>query len=1059
MSRRHFTCSTHGMVAILQAAAVVCFLLCSDLAAAEPKLEFNKDIRPILAENCFTCHGQDSGARKAKLRLDQRDAALVGGKSEAPAIVPGNPDDSELLLRVSEPADSDDVMPPVKSKKPPLKPQEIAALRAWIAQGAEYQPHWSFMPPKRPIVAADPKLGPTPLDRLVAVQRKKAGLSASRAAAPERLIRRLSLDLTGLPPTLQEVDEFVAASAHDGNAAYRTQVDKYLASPRYGEKWARHWLDASRYADSDGYEKDLPRDQWAWRDWVIGALNSDKPYDQFIIEQIAGDLLVRPGQPLREQQDLVVATGYVRNSMVSEEGAIITEQYRKEGMFDRMDALGKGVLGLTVQCAQCHTHKFDPIKHDEYYQMFAYLDDTYEATSRIYSAEKLAAIERIQHEISAAETRLAETPHPGSPDLASWIDAQSQKAATTAWTVLHPKDVIWEGGLSHPEVLPDQSILSLGFRPSEGELRFTAEPSTSAVTGLRIEALTHGDLIFGGPGRSINGLFAISELVVEAQAPGEKDWKKIPLVNASADFASPKHALEAPFAKGDDDRRVLGPVAFLIDGEKDTAWSPDRGAGRRNVPTEAVVQFKEPVDFPAGTLFRGTLVFKHGGKDGHGRHNNHLGRFRVSLSTTPAPTASTISTAARLALSKPAEQRSPAERAELSAAWRASIPEFAATNTEVGKLWATFPEADTTVLHIAQRSSEDRRTTFLLDRGAWDKPKHAVVAATPAFLHAMPPSNDPPRLAFARWFVDRKSPTAARVAVNRTWQALFGAGLVEAPEDFGVRANQPIQSELLDWLAVEFMDHGWSQKQLIRAIVTSATYRQDSNVTPELLERDPGNRLFARGPRFRADAEVVRDIALSTGGLLEERVGGPSIYPPVPPSFFAESYIPMDFWNTATGKERYRRSLYVFRRRSLPDPVLASFDAPPGSTACVRRERSNSPLAALASLNEITFVEAAQALALRVVREGGSTDAARADYAIRLCTARHSQPKEVAEIIQLLDSRRARLKDGWLSARTVAFGTTETLPTLPPAVTPNDVAAWTIAARVLLNLDETLTKN
>jgi hypothetical protein len=326
-------------------------------------------------------------------------------------------------------------------------------------------------------------------------------------------------------------------------------------------------------------------------------------------------------------------------------------------------------------------------------------------------------------------------------------------------------------------------------------------------------------------------------------------------------------------------------------------------------------------------------------------------------------------------------------------------------------------------------------------------------------MHSMVAANDPPRLAFARWLVDRRSPTAARVAVNRVWQSLFGTGLLEAPEDFGVRAAQPAQPEVLDWLALDFMEHGWSQKHLIRTIVTSATYQQDSRITPELLERDPANRLLARGPRFRADAEVVRDIALFTGGLLEEKLGGRSIYPPVPPSFFAESYIPMDFWNTATGKERYRRSLYVFRRRSLPDPVLASFDAPTGDTACVRRERSNSPLAALASLNEITFVEAAQALALRIVNEGGATDAERAAYGFRLCTARQPESHEIAQITGLLDSRRARLRDGWLSARTIAFGQTEKLPPLPANVTPNDVAAWTVAARVLLNLDETLTKN
>lgn len=1027
------------------------------VAAAPAKIEFNRDIRPILSDNCFTCHGQDNGARKAKLRLDVRDQALVGGKSEAPAIVPGKPDDSELVYRITA-EDPDELMPPAKSKKPPLKPAQIALLRQWISAGADYQPHWGFIPPKRPELPRGRK-STSPIDRLVAVRRDQAKLHASPPAAPETLVRRVYLDLTGLPPSVAELDESVAALKKSGDKAYTALVDKLLASPRYGEKWARHWLDAARYADSDGYEKDLPREQWAWRDWVINALNADKPYDRFIIEQIAGDLLVRPGQSLREQQDLLVATGYVRNSMVSEEGAIITEQYRKEGMFDRMDAIGKGILGLTVQCAQCHTHKFDPIKHDEYYRMFAYLDDTYEATSRVYSPEKLALIERLQHAIATAEQPLFSTPPAGAPDFDTWSSEMTETLAKTSWTVVTPKEVEWEGGLSHPEILPDESVISLGFRPTSGELRFTAAPALEGVTGLRLEALTHGDLIFGGPGRNIDGLFAVSELLIEVKTPGTTEWTRVPLVNASADFESPEKPIPAFFSEGGDDKRVVGPSAFLIDGKNDTAWSPDRGAGRRNAPTEWVAQFKEPLHFPAGTTFRGTLVFKHGGKDGHGRQNNHLGRFRVALSTSPSPVASKISTAARLALSTSPAMRTPAQRAALVAAWRASVPAFAATNAEIEKLWSEFPTADTTILHLAQRSAEDHRTTYLLERGAWDKPKEAVAPGTPAFLPAMAPSDDPPRLAFARWLVDPHSPTAARVAVNRVWQALFGAGLVEAPEDFGVRANLPAQPEVLDWLAVQFMERGWSQKDLIRTIVASATYRQDSRLTPELLERDPANRLLARGPRFRADAEVVRDIALATGGLLEEHIGGRSIYPPVPPSFFAESYIPMDFWNTATGKERYRRSLYVFRRRSLPDPVLASFDAPPGNTACVRRERSNSPLAALASLNEITFVEAAQALALRVLREAGPTDAQRVDYAFRLCTARHPRPQEISEITKLLEAPRQRLRDGWLSARTVAFGQTEKVPALPPNVTPNDVAAWTIASRVLLNLDETLTKN
>ncbi len=1039
--------------------------------AAAPKVDFNRDVRPILSDNCFNCHGQDAGARKAKLRLDDRAAALAGGKSGSPAIVPGNPERSELILRITEPHDSEDRMPTIDSKKSPLTPAQVATLRQWIGEGAEYQGHWAFIAPARPAVsgsvvqgaAPNSKTSANPIDAFIAARRNAAGLRASPEATPETLCRRLWLDLTGLPPSPAELDEFLAAFAKNGDAAYRALVEKLLASPRYGEKWARHWLDAARYADSDGYEKDMPRQQWAWRDWVINSLNADQPYDQFIVEQIAGDLLaVHEPDPLRAQ-NLRVATGYLRNSMVSEEGAIINEQYRAEGMFDRMDAIGKGVLGVTLQCAQCHTHKFDPITHEDYFSLFAALNNTYEATSRVYAPEKLSVAERIRREIAAADDTVKSAQPDWSQRLTSWIEAERATAAATSWETVTPLEPIWGGGLSHPDVLPDGSVLTLGFRPTDGELSFTATPKVAGITALRIEALNHGDLIFGGPGRSVDGLFAVSELVVESLPAGEKKGTKIELEadSATADFDSAERLIGNPFRKNEDDKRTVGPSSFLIDGKVETAWSPDRGPGRRNAPTEVVVHFKSPVTLAESHTLRVMLRFKHGGKDIHGRECHHLGRFRVAVTTAACAVASKIPTAARLALATPETARSPAQQAALFAAWRSTVPEFSETTVAIEKLWAQFPAEDTTILHLAERSAEDARGTFILDRGAWDKPKTRVTPRTPAFLHARRAegAGEPDRLAFARWLVDRRSPTTARVAVNRTWQALFGAGLVDTPEDFGVRAAAPSQPEVLDWLAVDFMDRGWSQKQLVRTIVTSATYRQSSRTTPEHLERDPRNRLLARGPRFRADAEVVRDIALRTSGLLTEKIGGPSVYPPVPESLFASSFIPVDFWKTATGAERYRRSLYVFRRRSMPDPMLSSFDAPNGDVACAARPRSNTPLAALASLNETVFVEAAQALALRVLREGGPTDAARAAYAFRLCTSRVAEPTEIADLVDVLATPRARVADGWISAREVAFGDAAKLPELPPGITPADAAAWTVAARVLLNLDETLSKN
>jgi hypothetical protein len=1036
-----------------------------------PRVEFNRDVRPILSDNCFTCHGQDAAARKGGLRLDDRSIALTGGKSGLPAIVPGKPEESELLLRITAAHDSEDLMPTAESKKAPLTPPQIAVLRQWIAEGAEYEAHWAFIAPRRPAVPAG-ATEKNPIDALVAARRLAAGLKPAPEAAPETLTRRLWLDLAGLPPSPAELDEFLAAYAKDRNAAYAALVEKLLASPRYGEKWARHWLDAARYADSDGYEKDLPRQQWAWRDWVIKSLNADQPYDRFVVDQVAGDLLAAEERDPQRAQDLRVATGYLRNSMVSEEGAIINEQYRMEGMFDRMDALGKGVLGVTLQCAQCHTHKFDPITHEDYFRIFAALNNTYEATTRVYGPDKLAAIERIHRGIAAEEAKLKAAQPDWAKFFAAWSDAQAAVAAATPWETLTPVEPVWGGGLAHPEVLPDGSVLTLGFRANDGELTFTATPkAATGLRALRLEALNHGDLIFGGPGRSVDGTFAVSELEAEVLPAGyvkpanektpETGIRKIGLAATSSDSETPSRPIDPRFRKNDDDRRVCGPSAYLVDGKFETAWSPERGIGRRNAPSEAVVQFKEPLTLAAGEKLRVTLRFKHSGKDIHGRDTQLLGRFRVALTTAPAATASKIPAAARLALAVPAAARTPAQQAALFAVWRASVASYADTNAAIEKLWAEYPAEDTTVLTIGERIADDTRGTFILDRGAWDKPKTRVTPGTPAFLHAARAelAQEPDRLAFAHWLVDRRSPTTARVAVNRVWQALFGAGLVDSPEDFGVRAAAPAQPELLDWLAVEFMDRGWSQKQLIRTIVSSATYRQSSRITPELQERDPKNRLLARGPRFRADAEVVRDIALRTSGLLTEKVGGPSIFPPVPESLFASSFIAVDFWKTATDAERYRRSLYVFRRRSMPDPVLASFDAPNGDSACAARPRSNTPLAALASLNEIVFVEAAQALALRILREGGATEAARAAYGFRLCTARAARPEEVADIVSILKTPRERVAQGWISARELAFGDAAKLPPLPAGITPVDVAAWTVAARVLLNLDETLTKS
>jgi hypothetical protein len=1025
---------------------------------AKDSIEFNRDIQPILAEHCYHCHGRDEAARQGGLRLDDREAALRGGETAGAAITPGQPEKSAILARILS-QDPDLVMPPPQEKKA-LKPLEIEKLRRWIQEGATYSGHWAFLPPVQApvpqIKTPQGELASNAIDAFVLQRLQQESLAPAPPAAPEILCRRLHLDLIGLPPSPQALDAFIQATAAKGlSTAAAELVDQLLQDRRFGEKWARHWLDAARYSDSNGFEKDLPRDQWAWRDWVIESLNKDLPYDQFIVEQIAGDLL-----PDRAQRQ-VVATGYLRNSMINEEGAIVPEEWRMESMFDRMDAIGSGVLGLSLKCAQCHTHKFDPISHNEYYGLFAFLNNTYEAQSWVYSDEQLATIKKIRDGLAAVDDKLRKQTPDWQKKLTDWEAAEQARDGRVAWTVVEPEDTHSSSELNHPTVLADHSVLTLGHRTISGDVHFFATPKWENVTGIRLEVLTHGDLPYGGPGRSYLGTWAITEFVVEVKRPDGDKWEKLKLTDATADFSEPVAGMESDWenkSRDKENQRLRGPVSFLVDGDDKTAWRADRGRGRRNTESVAVAKFESPVTLPPGTKLKVALVTNHGGDD-NGPRNTQVGRFRVSLTQSPDPRATETPYAALLALRTEAKQRTDQQNQSIFDAWRRATPEFKSLREEADKLWIDFPEAKTSVLHLAERPAVDARPTHRLERGVWNQAREPITPHVPASLHSLPANLSPDRLAFARWLADRRSPLTARVAVNRIWQALFGIGLVETAEDFGTRSPEPSHRELLDWLAVDFMDHGWSQKRLIRTLVASRTYQQSSHVSPAILERDPRNRLLARGPRFRVDSEVVRDIALAASGLLSDKFGGPSIFPPVPQNVLDFNFFKPTYWKPAEDATRYSRALYVFRKRSMPDPSLIVFDAPTGDTACARRPRSNSPLAALVALNEPIFVEAAQAMALRVLNEPLADDNARIDYAFRLCVSRLPNTVERTSLLNLLRSQRERLKKGELKASDIAFSTYTKPATIPADATPNEIAAWAIVARVLLNLDETIAKN
>jgi hypothetical protein len=1015
-------------------------------AVAANKVDFIREVQPILAEHCTHCHGSDEESRKGKLRIDDREAALKGGKSDGAAIVPGKPDSSAMIARIIS-HDNDEIMPPPKEKKP-LNAAQIDTLKRWIAEGAEYAKHWSFEAPRK----TDIPVGQHPVDSLVRAKLQSENLQPSPRADAATLCRRLHLDLVGLPPSPREVAEFEQACSKDPKAAISTSIRTLMGSPQFGEKWARHWLDAARYSDSNGYEKDLPRDQWAWRDWVIGALNKDLPYDQFLVEQLAGDLLPNA------TQDQIVATGFLRNSMTNEEGAIVPEQFRMDEMFDRMDCIGKATLGLSLQCAQCHTHKFDPISHSEYYGIFAFFNNTYEAQSWVYTKEQQAKLKSIQAAVQKAEEGL-KTLHPKyQEEIAAWENLV--KAKEVEWIPQASSEMESTSGLNHPTQSADLSILTLGHPSTNGDIYAIFEPNLQGTTGLRLEALTHRDLPFEGPGRSKYGSWAITEMVTSYQLPNTDKWEPLKLCNASADYSEPSLPLEDEWkASFDKERkRIRGPVEYLIDGKGDTGWRADRGPLLRNQESVAVVQFEKPLDLPAGTKLKVLLRFNHSGDD-NGRHNTMLGRCRISTTNAPDPKAQPVDYRAVLAIKTPVEQRTEVQKAALFSAWRKTLKDAKETNTRIAAEWAKAPTPLTSVLHLAEREKSDTRPTHLLDRGSWDKPKQVIAAHPLLTLNPFEATTNPDRLAFAKWLTDRRSPLTARVAVNRIWQSIFGSGLCETSEDFGTRAPTPEQRELLDYLAVDFMDHGWSQKHVIETILNSDTYQQSSKSTPEAQERDPSNRYLARGPRFRLEAEVIRDNALAVAGLIHSKIGGPSIFPPVPQSVLDFNYTKPTYWTPPEGPERYRRALYSFRKRSMPDPVMSSFDAPNGDLACARRPRSNTPLSALTSLNETIFVEAAQALAQRILREGGDSDQSRANYAYQLCMARDIKPPELKAVLKLLEENRTRLRQGQLKAGQIAFSAFTKPQDIPPNATPNDIAEWTIVSRVLLNLDETITKS
>jgi mono/diheme cytochrome c family protein len=1001
-------------------------------AAAAP-VEFNRDVRPILADTCFQCHGPDKAQRKAALRLDTEEgAAKILGRDD--------PTRSELVRRITA-TDDAERMPPPKSGRA-LTPAQIDTLKRWVADGAKWQRHWSFLPPARPLLPGVrsrdwPRNG---IDHFILARLEREGLAPSPEADRTTLLRRVTLDLTGLPPTPAEVDAFLADASPDG---YEKAVDRLLASPRYGEKMAARWLDAARYADTNGYQSDGERFMWRWRDWVIDALNANMPFDRFTVEQLAGDLL--PGATL----DQKIATGFNRNHRGNGEGGIIPEEYAVEYVVDRVETTATVWLGLTLGCCRCHDHKFDPLSQKEFYRVFAYFNNVSEQGRAVKYGNSMpyipAPTRRQQEQLAALDRRLA---------------AARQRFDELAGE-LAAAEVKWERSLP---TAPPQN-----WSPRRGLVaQFPLDGKEGAFDGRRsFDAGDVGDFGFYDkfslaarvrPADRRGGTI-ISRMADAARAEGyaiglhdgrvfvhlTKRWLDDAL-RVETERALPAGEWHHVLVTYDGSRVAAG-VRVYIDGR------PERVKVLLDELNQSFAT-KEPLRIGAGggpdERFRGTI--------------GEVRVYDICLEPDEAGWLATPQTVSEIAALL-REKRTPQQAGKLRACFLEQYAPEAIRQAhrdlvELRRRREAMVENFPTVMVMEEMPVP--RPTFVLTRGQYDKPGEKVTPGVPAILPPLSPrgrgaggeGSPSNRLDFARWLVRRSNPLTARVTVNRYWQTYFGTGLVKTVDDFGVQGEWPSHPELLDWLAVEFMASGWDVKAMQRLIVTSATYRQSSRVTPALLAKDPDNRLLARGPRFRLPAEAVRDQALAASGLLVERVGGPSVKPYQPPGLWkeltgTEEYVPDH------GDRLYRRSLYTFWKRTAAPPALVTFDAAGRETCVVRQTRTNTPLQALNLMNDVTFVEASRVLAQRAMREGGSMPQERVTLMFRLATGRMPRP---AELGVLLDGYRRHLADYQKDREAARKLTTIGEAPRDAKLGVSELAAYTTLAGVILNLDEVVTK-
>ena len=1026
--------------------------------AADTKLDFNRDVRPILADKCFACHGPDTKKVKGDLRLDVAEMAKQKNDSGGAAIVPGKPLESEAIKRITS-NDPSQIMPPPSSKKT-LTAAEKQVLKDWIAQGAEYKPHWAYVAAvKAPLPAVkNSESLKNPIDAFIRARLEKQGLSPSSETDPITLLRRVTLDLTGLPPTPAEVDEFLkdcasakpqANGGRGPDVAYEKAVDRLLKSPRYGEHMARHWLDAARYGDTHGMHLDNYREMFPYRDWVIRAFNKNLPFDRFLREQIAGDLL--PKATLDQQ----IATGFLRCHVTTNEGGSIDEEVYVRNVVDRIDTNGLVLFGLTVGCARCHNHPYDPVSAKEYYQLFAFFNNLdgspmdgnvprHPPVVSVPTPEQAAQLAKLTEQITALQKKVKEVVANVKYDAS--LDEKPLPQTKRG-------DYVWIDDALPAGVKP---LVDNGVNVS---WNFVGAPAP-VKAGAKSLKLTHA---------------ALGQVVLQEASPGLRVGKGDKLfAYVYIDPASPPKEIMLQWHTDTWRHRAYW-------GENVIPWGADNTPERRrmgDLPAKGEWVRLEVdaahVGIQPGMVINGWAFTQHGGTaywDEAGfvtQTPQQSGEFEtltawLQLQRTIA--GKDLPKAIQDIVKLDPKKHNDAQKKQVleyfvENAWSKTREALAPVQKQLAPLVQQRDQLDKQIPStLIYKERNDIRPAYLLKRGEYEQRGEKVERATPSFLPPLPEKAARNRLGFADWVTDPEHPLTARVAVNRFWQQLFGTGLVKTSDDFGVQGESPSHPELLDWLAVTFIEDGWDMQKLMKRMVMSATYRQSARVTKELLARDPHNRLLARGPRFRLDAEVLRDQALFVSGLLVEKLGGPSVKPPQPSGLWeavAFTGSNTGIFKADTGHDKvHRRSMYIFWKRTAAPPMMAALDAPSREACIVKRERTNTPLQALMLMNEVQYVEAARVLAERTLKQGGTTADARLQFLFRTVTCRPAEPSEMSELSNALQENLARYSKDAKAAQAL-IGVGETRP--DPALNPSELAAWTLVANLVLNLDEVVTK-